>query len=401
MTDRIINLPIEIFLFTRNYLLNSNFETPIYTLDRRILQENERSWRNLLSASNRTDWKAVRKNTMRWSLNRFESLKFATTKSFQEYISERTTNITLQLHCAVIPPMSTAVMEFLTTSLVGSITITGCHFPVLPSSESLHTLVVTNSMLSAVEGCMNLKFLIWKNSRTTSMGIMDSLEEFHLHYTDFIPLTTCYPLEKITMLSIDGRSLTSLVSNTHKFIKLKKLILKSKPAITHWIVSIPTLEVLEIGESLTLLTDTFGLESRDISALENLRSLNIGETTTVIGKEIIYPRLKRLSGARTAFRSFEISEYPNLRTFRHDSALSHHVAHSQSQYPQISDLTLDFRQFIDYFYVGKKVKSLNLSLNRCTKLSVPTPGRSFLQVKLQHFNSVDLAMFENVQLIKL
>jgi hypothetical protein len=71
----------------------------------RLTQEEQlRNWRNVLSMSNHESWKTIRKSTMLWSLNYYESMKYLEDDVFRVYLHERMVDPGFQLSCRMNTP---------------------------------------------------------------------------------------------------------------------------------------------------------------------------------------------------------------------------------------------------------------------------------------------------------
>jgi hypothetical protein len=206
MKEKISGLPLELFFYIREFLLNSTYEVPQYMLDGWYLQENERGWRNLLSASNRENWKSVRKRTMIWSLNQFESKRLIDDEENYASLRNKMFNVKEQLRCNLISNFNDVSLN---TKNIGYLSLQNYCELSLPSSDHLHTLILRdNKNLKTIGSYPNLTVLIWNVFHGPfSFECLDSLKIFQLdcHYSVSMEQ---FPMEKITSLFIDGTNIS-------------------------------------------------------------------------------------------------------------------------------------------------------------------------------------------------
>jgi hypothetical protein len=114
------------------FVVYHEVEDGVEDIEKFMQEDSERSWRNLLAASNSQNWRTMRKETRIWSLNEKSFRKYLTDDCFREYINERMFNPAIQLHCRFIacvrwpPDLETSlVTEITSISNLASINIRG------------------------------------------------------------------------------------------------------------------------------------------------------------------------------------------------------------------------------------------------------------------------------------
>jgi hypothetical protein len=268
----IIALPTDLMILIRDYLIFLNLktlpfflsETTSLNMEKYILQENHWSWMNFLSMRKSEDWQIIRKSTMIWSLNNYESERYLKNGSFHDYLNSQMIGSSRQLHFH----LRGFPMEYITFALGKNIGLLCCADAFgmqLSSLDSLHTLILSNCKeLMRLGDAPNLKVLyVHKCLSLESFGEMKNLEVLHLETTSF-SFFPSFPLETLKELSLKGTGIRHmLLAQVTRFKSLLTLFLHEESNILGDLpaLPIPSLRSLEV----------FGLQPINITGLHELR----------------------------------------------------------------------------------------------------------------------------------
>jgi hypothetical protein len=282
-------------------------------MDAFLLQETNRSWRNLLSLNNNEFLKSVRKSTMIWSLNRLATATYLTNAEFRNYIFERLVDPHLQLRLTVSHQSTNSfcvLEEQLQVNRIGYLSLDSSLLECLPSCDSLHTLSLRYcGRLRSVGNYKNLTTLkICYPLDLKSTGAMERLSDLFLMHTDK-SILQLLPRTNLVRLGIH-HCLNIFLKKIEDFQGLKCLWLFDDRANLP-ILPLPSLEHLTVRSC----------QSVNLRGLNNLNSLDVDEISArrIFGKEEIYPLLNSLAGSRDSFLDDDMRKYPNLKSFRYNS----------------------------------------------------------------------------------
>jgi hypothetical protein len=296
----IMRLPVDLLILIRGYLhhlvLSSFVEND--DIEHFQLHEGRRSWRNFLSVSNCQSWKALRRETMIWTLNPFESANYLKGGSFKMYINERMLIPAQQLYLnlkrkhskSFVKSSSSVTVDWLSNCNLMSLSVDSLHMNELPSNNWLKVLNIYNcERLTRLGDYPHLEHLqIRVCNRLSVIGEMINLEELKLYEFGKVALAS-FPLNNLTNLNITD-SLVELIEALPRFHKLKELTIENGNFGNRRGRSLPRLPLPQL-RSLTL--ETFN--SVDLTGLVNLKYLNLQDVRVaveVIDKENIYPQLQ-------------------------------------------------------------------------------------------------------------
>jgi hypothetical protein len=253
-----------------------------------IEKENCWSWRNFLSASNSEEWKAMRKETMIWSLNKHETKTYMEDDLFRGYLNnlvmDSRQNLHLVLEDARLNP-STQLHSVLDTGCIGHISIFRYSFTEFPSCRTVRTLHLHSSKLEILGSYENMDCLeLFDNSTLRSIGKMEKLLSLSLRTAD-----GCY------LFSLEQLISFRLFTDFGMFERLQDRF--------HMLEDL----YLTNGNSFSLSSDGLGLKClkslllnvyqiANVSGLVKLKSLTVHSVGTLLGIEEIFPNLMKFHG---------------------------------------------------------------------------------------------------------
>jgi hypothetical protein len=151
-------LPLEIFLYIRDYLYpddnniiavperrNDSFEEKFMTYEAKW------SWRNFLSSCRNPNRQQIRKQTMIFSLNKYETRKFLTNSDFRSFVNRLVTFPAKQVALTVAPHTFSCYYSFSNKELelypVASLCLTFfSEEKCLPRLPFLQTLIISGGI---------------------------------------------------------------------------------------------------------------------------------------------------------------------------------------------------------------------------------------------------------------
>jgi len=291
-------LPVEIYLLIRSYLFLENliYFKEINPLDRFLQLDRRRSWINFLSVSNHELWKDLRKATMVWSLNNYESRRFANDEVYRNYVFGRMNQPKHQLmlqFCFSSTTLSNLRVDSLYSCEINTLNLQNCDILELPSSDSLQTLHLSNCEFLGRLGCYpQLKTLrIHTCPKLTEVGNTPNLSYLHLHNKE-APFFSLFPLERIHHLAL-SMATHLFVENIQRFPNLQELDLRNDYKSSQSAIMVlpqifcPLLHTLKVAAFRSV--NLTGLHS-----LEHL-ALNRVKFDEIIGHEEVLSRLKSFS----------------------------------------------------------------------------------------------------------
>jgi hypothetical protein len=310
------DLPIELFVAIRNYLFQQQNTTDInsdFTSYFNKIQEDEivRSWRSFLSVSLSPAWTMIRKHTMIWTLHSLQSERYLIDEIFKSFINDRMINPSKQLHLSY--DGSYGAFYEKRKSLSPPLTRILC-------LEQIHTLTLVDIQMITHLGDMNsLKELSLINCyNMVSLGQMETVTSLQLEYV--LPnLLYNFRWEQIEKLLLKGFIVHQFVINRKHFRSLSSLSLEWTEKIGYLPSIKYTLPSLA-GECVASLRrlELIGFRSFDLTGLINLQSLSYWRTrdSRIIGRESIFPRLKRLHCKQTSLlHEFQVSPVREFKLF--------------------------------------------------------------------------------------
>jgi hypothetical protein len=408
---KIVDLPFDIFLHIRSFLIVLNFHDDYDTLN--IFQpenmtsfmdrESRSGWRNLLSVCNTPVWRDLRKGVMIWSLNSFESERFFENPNFRNYLLHRMYAPSQQLWCRFHYRLDLGPLiihpDFLNNLVV--LCMIECGVEQLPSSRSLQTLILQScGELTTVGDYCNLQALyLSHNCVINSIGRMENLSVLYIrNATPSFTAFPLFPLENLSELTLIGFITDTFIANCHRMGNLLSLTLEEdrfRSADT--VIELPRLPFSSL-RSLTVIN----YKSVDVTGLLTLRSLDSGECAEIKCREEIFPQLTSLSAWQDTLANDNMKDYCNLRTFKY-SCIPGTLLSDLSQYENIENVDLFYSKTISSsqfpgstsFHVGNRTKEicLRLPLGEITLKSSSSCLRSVL---LYDFTGNSVAMFQNV-----
>jgi hypothetical protein len=399
----LFNLPIDLYILIRSYLFSHLILTEgnYDSIEKFVLRESQRSWRNFLSISNHYDWKIVRKATMVWSLNNLESDKYLKEDSFRVYLDDRMDDPLLQLQCqlneSAFPAFSldSALCRdfsnhFVYLSQLSSLSLSGCTFKEFPSCESLQKLHLTNcKSVKNIGTYPKLLFLfISKCDKLISLGTMKNLTHLRLNSAAASLIIPLFPLENLVHLSVFDATKTFL-DCIPRFLQKKSdntivCNLRELSLINNEVSSTMVLPALPFQSLEKLSLACF--HSIELNGLSQLKELCLEDVPEpgILGKEEIFPQLKVFSYiAGKADHSF-LSFLPNMDLLQERTV----------------DLSLSFSNdspvdFSPILQEQKELKSFCLSVPECY-LSFHSQEEGNDEQRIFHRLSLKLSVTEDL-----
>jgi hypothetical protein len=407
MSSTLSELPIEIFILIRDFLVIVDLSAFIIpekeSLEKFTEEESRRSWRNILALSNSKEWRAIRRETILWSLNRFASERFRCYKLFQKRILNCVHDPVRQLDFN----FDSASDENAATLLAGNkcyiLKRVGGSDIKLPSSNRIRVLSLSSfPELRELGDYDNLVQLHLADCPAISQsGEMPRLSLLSLSNSAF-PMN--FPTENLKVLALQGGNIEFLFHYVSNLPQLEELSLHTAITLSHVVkCPFPTLKKVKFQ----LSADSIGI--LDISGLFNLRHLEIQLPTPPViirGKKKVYPILQTLSTPCDIFldKNFSLLKNVNSLTVENFPDDKFNI----NQYFTIPNikLTSSNGSVLDRknrnIHLGEKVHSLTLSMG-VGKIQGSNPlSHSLLHVHLiKNFYITDLTPFKNVETLQL
>jgi hypothetical protein len=394
-TDGILNLnllPVDVCLLIRSFLLFEYlFEEESDLLETFLRQESHRAWINFLSVSNHEVWRGVRKSTMIWSLNSFESKKYFEDKSFKDSINGKLVQPSRQLSFQfknllhLNPELTKVFTDQMFLNGIHSLSLKECHVTEIPSSATLHTMSIYDCRhLQSLGNFPKLRSLrTWSCQELKTIGSTESLTRLHLDnpQPSFFSL---FSLEKLHQFAL-FLQVELFLGNSHRFHNLRELELLNAvfylpPTMAFPMLPCPSLEKLTLSSFLSI----------NISGLHSLRYLNLKDAKLdeIIGKEEIFPQLKSFSF--DGFMNEDISYFStfNNTTLKNLRSLS------------LSTFATDSGKEI--FRIDKKIQSLDLYVACIDRLEIGDAlnnSRYFERISLSDLQINDVRMASQAQIV--
>jgi hypothetical protein len=394
ISNRLITLPADVVLEIRSFLYSDSAGS-LCDYDGFIAKENCWSWRNFLSVSNSEEWRSVRKDTMIWSLNKYESKRYLRDNSFRAIINDRVQGSKQKIALIYPDPMVYSLTQLhtvLDTSYIGLISVSNYRFTDFPSCRSVHTIILhSTAQLRSLGSYENLAVLkLIGGSFLASIGRMGKLVALALNSVR----TSClFPLEQLIsfhLLQEEGK----FGQHQHRFTSLEDLTL-----INGISFSLPTHgSALKKLKSLSL-TD---YEVANLSGLESLISLSVCRVATLLGKEEIFPQLRKIQGD-DYFVKEGINNYPQLNKLVISQLPYNFTVDQFNQSLQFPTVVVSVQSGIRQFreedlIIGAKVKSVEIQFLDFRGFQGVLPGRYFDEIMLCGNGSFnDVSMFGSTQ----
>jgi hypothetical protein len=385
-------LPVDVCLLIRSYLIVGYlFEEESDLLETFLRQESYRAWTNFLSVSNHEVWREVRKSTMIWSLNCFESKKYFEDNSFKSSINKKLLHSSRQLSFQFkhLGHLNLELPKVFTDPLflngICCLSLTDCDITEIPSSDTLDTMSLYDCRnLLSLGNYPKLRSLrTWSCQDLKTIGSTESLTRLHLDnpQPSFFSL---FPLEKLLQFTL-FLQVGLFLHNSHRFHNLRELELLNAvyylpPTMAFPMLPCPYLEKLTLSSFLSI----------NISGLHSLRYLNLKDAKLdeIIGKEEIFPQL--ISFSFDGFMNEDISYFStfNTTTFRNLRSLS------------LSTFATDTGKEI--FHIDKKIQSLDLYVACIDRLEIGETlnnSRYFERISLSDLQINDVRMASQAQIV--
>jgi hypothetical protein len=393
MMRQISQLPIELFFIIRDHLFrdvaacNQSFNSWFDVFSQ---NDSRRSWRNFLSASATKIWKLVRRTTMVWSLDCFQSKKYLTNKIYREYLLNRMFRPSEQLQLRI--GHSKPIVDIRNQPIVFS-------WIPRPLSLGLHTLKICHCQtITRLGDLKTLKVLILENCKSlVFVGKMGRIKSLSLSEVG-VNLLRRFPLETIEHLLLVGDHVLEFKQNLGRFRSLKTLSLQWHfgPPIQLPFLSYTSLETLELD----------GFTSIDVTGFINLKSLRYqsnkyrpGFGLNIIGKEFLSSRLRKLYS-----NDDERFHYSQLKSLDYSYDASSYQPINWNEINNIPNLKLDRCNLTsDAIVVGEGVQSLQLRVLNLKTVEFADPERIFglLLFSLPFFSENDLWRFSHLEYVEL
>jgi hypothetical protein len=377
-------LPVEVYLMIRNFLFLERllYFKDMNPMNRFLQQDRLHSWINFLSISNHEQWRALRKSTMVWSLNNYESRRFANDEAFREYIGDRMIHPKHQLmlqFCFSSTSFSALRIDSLYSCEINTLNIQNCDILEIPSSGALQTLHLSNcDFLERLGNYPRLNTLrIHTCPKLANVGEAPNLSHLHLHNKEapYFPLLSLENLQQLTLCVATHL----FVESSHRFPNLRELELrndyKSSEATVMVLPQIPC-PLLQ-----TLIVAAFrSVNLSDLHSLEHL-TLNRVKFDEIIGRGDVLSRLK---------------------SFSYDGFMAEGLSLSALGIALKRVMELGF-SMIPYFttagsfQVSDKIKSLELNV-AADRLDIPTL-RYFERVSLRNTHITDISMLSKTFIV--
>jgi hypothetical protein len=382
----ISRLPVELFIVIRDHLFQLLELRPPFDIDENVEDFNEddsrRSWRNFLSVSRKRTWLLLRNQTMVWSLNRDESRKYVSDGNFRRDLMQRMKLPHKQLQLLLYgnslgtefqsnwnDPFFPPIREACTIKLVH------CDITYLTDLKTVQSLTV--------DCCTKLH----------SVECFETLSCLSVHNNE-CDLLSMFPLEKLEKISIKHSFSLDFSGKLYRFRSLRYLYLIWNKFFDDTL-DLPSLECLQFLEILVVK----GYKSFDLSGLVNLKSLEYSRPAvpkTILGKEQIFPKLRRLSCLHDPY-------YNNKFNFSNLKLLDFDILGSLTNWNAINNiqhLTLrnSNNMIVGNFTVGENVKILKLSILNIKSIEFLNPkGIYHLELCHKSFTEDQLALFGHLQ----
>jgi hypothetical protein len=381
-------IPKELLLIIRSYLVAFAIiiEENVEELETFVGEESGRSWRSFLAAINTQFWKSMRKETRIWSLNEKSFRKYLKDDWFRQYINDRMTHPSKQLHCRLFnaakdPELNSLVEEIVTASNLGCINARGYIFSAFPSSLYLNTLSLGwTPSLERLGDFPNLEILqLYECARLTTIGKMEKLKELHLRLTEAGDhFMFQFPLEQLEKLVIFGPTVKDFSKFSHRLKSLKDLQL----SLISFYNNHSTFTARRhpfVADLIKLRLEYFS--EVDLTGLSGLRHLAIEGTRShqISGTNEIYPQLK------TFFCTLMSNEPEIMDLYRTEFT-------NVSEFTFLSPYTFETLPLL----IHDRTKSLSVHVKGMFNI-LCSPNRSFHRVLLSGFALPDYSMFANVQ----
>jgi hypothetical protein len=417
------DLPIEIFLYLRNYLFTVNTVDSAGSYksfeEKFVVQESKWSWNNFLSMSKNSNWLTIRRQTMVWSLNQFETQRYLTDIDQRSYINSRIADPGRQLGCFAITSSHFADKLF-DTNPISFLTLRMLSTDIsLSSIQSLRCLTLSYCPeLTSLQGFPNLVALSIAPCDKLSFVDLPLLSVLRIENRTPEMYLSVFPLEQLKELSFLLCFYESFIDRfLPRFLSLTSLELsklRNLPVLHLPRLPIPTLQSLSVHQFHTV--DLTGLSCLQTLKLDSVKDLiHHGDS----GECEVFSKLK-IAVVREEDRSVQkspcvgeislVDSLPLLKKIRllsgknNNNNNNNNNSNSNNNHPRRSSIVIDasFSSWNNFssLVVDANIQNLEVRANIKNIIGV-TPERCFGRVFLLSQNLVDISMFQKVQSLAL
>jgi hypothetical protein len=380
-------LPLEIFLYIRNYLYHVD-NNILALADRNddlfeekfMTHEAKWSWRNFLSSSRNPNWQEIRKQIMIFSLNKYETRKYLTNADFRSCVNRLVAFPAKQVELSVAShTFSYYSFSNKTLELNPAVRIHLSFYSeekCLPRCPFLQALIISGGI------------------KITRLMDLPNLTALHLTGDSYVAGTVCIDLPQLSVLRID----CPVNDDTFSLFPLEQVKELSFACHIHTDLSkfLPrwkTLNSLEVNNSLETETDVPILPKLPIPSLQSLSVSNF-ESIDVSGlfqlKKLKIEGVQQIHGLSDILPSLT---YCSLALWDVNPLLNDILTRSKDTL-RVS-LRGSFHKRAP-FTVHSKIRSLQIDTNILSVREVP-PTRYFDFVSLCCPSFTDISMFRTVQ----
>jgi hypothetical protein len=411
------DLPLEIFLYTRDYLHPRKSVEVLRKYDdfneRCIRQEAKWSWRNFLSMSTHEYWQVIRRHAIILSLNKYESRKYLLKESFRNSVNAIVADPSKQLELIVEASPSlpySSMMEVLMASSVSGLFSSSIQFEKIPipNIHSLQTLIISQGLPYQTNHEMsfpNLRVLhLGERNRPihSNLGNFPHLSVLRIDCFVSVNCLNSFPLEQLEELAFVCNSSDFLPS----LVRMKSLRTLEFNKLLHPAdFSLPKLPTPFL-QSLTV----WQIRSIDVSGLTNMKRLKIGNVKQINGLSDIYPTLRYFNITDDAHSLYETVDTMENMGISVDSIevnelcpLLNSVLYESHKALKVDVNLTSFESFFSRpsLSIHPKINSFQI------KMGLPfistgdyedekSPERYFQKVRLDSVTLRNISMFKNV-----
>jgi hypothetical protein len=398
-------IPAELLFMIQGHLFDPEKKIPPWLSSNWYeMVEAQQSWRSFLNLRNNNSWKIMRRSASCYALNKAYSQRYLSEEAFRNMLKERMNDPYHQLS--------------LNLSCMGFTEFTEDQGKILSGIFSIN--LAYNRELTRLPKIEHVSRLyLWGCTKLQDISLLHDI-----HYQ--LQLNSCQELNAVTRLeSLKGLQMshvnTSLlqVLSFHNLTKLKMdfpFSIANGSFDINCLVHLEEFSLFNTGDycilpalRLPLLSklEVHQLELEDISSLINLKKLVLESIKIGIikGKEVIFKQLREFTGNLNTLTSADLDCFQNkLQSFSNDRT----AEAMEDAYPLIDRLNfadVSLSGMINCFFIGSKVKRLNLSQTGVSSLTLDAANqdlpRRFLFVDLSMTKISDVSIFSNTRKIYL
>jgi hypothetical protein len=416
------DLPIEVFLYLRNYLFTVNTVDSAGSYksfeEKFVVQESKWSWNNFLSMSKNTNWQTIRRQTMVWSLNQFETQRYMTDIDQRSYINRRIADPSRQLGCFAIAS-SHFVDKLFDTNPISFLTLRMLSTDVsLSSIQSLRCLTLSYCPeLTSLQGFPNLVALSIAPCDKLSFVDLPLLSVLRIENRTPEMYLSVFPLEQLKELSFLLCFYESFIDRfLPRFISLTSLELsklRNLPVLHLPRLPIPTLQSLSVHQFHTV--DLTGLSCLQTLKLDSVKDLihhgdSGGDVFSQLKITVVREEDRSVQKSPCVGEISLVDSLPLLKKIRFLSGKNNNTNNKNNNSKIINPcrtstvVDASFSSWNNFssasLVVDSNIQNLEVRANIKNIMGV-TPERCFQRVFLLSKNLVDISMFQKVQSLAL